>query len=181
MVWSIREMMGNSVRFVWEKLTGLASYIFFDKPLELGKSRGLRYTHIHNSYSHFLAFVLLPYFVLPWMALATWYLVTVKGCEFHISRQYLEGFCMQPNLNPDIAIYWYKDLWNHQTDNADYLDTLPSYLEAIMISHLKIFDAQESLVEQAAELNNKYLPSHTAKALKSSLGRLCLFSIPTFI
>ena len=86
-----------------------------------------------------------------------------------------------PDLNSDTAMHWYKDLWNHQTDYADYLDTLPSHIEAIMISHLKIFDAQVSLLGLAAELDDNYSSGYTAKALKSSLGRLCLFNIPTFI
>ena len=70
---------------------------------------------------------------------------------------------------------------NYQTDYADYLDTLPPYIKAFMTSQLPIFDAQVVLLELASELDDNYSPGPIAEALKSSLGRLCLLDIPTFI
>lgn len=163
---------------VWQSITNLTHHIFFLAPLHLGKSRGLLYSHVMTFYVYLFGFVLLPFWLVPWTGLATWYVLAVKGCESHAIRPYVEGICMQPYHRPYSEMPRYLDLWNYGTQNAMYSDTLPPHIQAIMITHRRVYDVQADLLEQKSKLYHLSPAKRTADKLQNNLGRQRYLDVP---
>ena len=125
------------------------------------RHRGLEYHRLKKIYTYSSLF-LLAYYGVPWSGLAVWRIAMVNGCESYAVRPYLEATCLQPYSYPGNATPWYLDLWETQASNPIHLDNLPPLIEAIMVSHLTMYDAEMALVHQDMKL--KDIPSNVMAA-----------------
>lgn len=172
MAQNIRRMIRAAVVSVWTMVKNLSYHIFFRKPIELHKHRGLQYHHLKTTYVYFFAFIIVPFYFVPWVGLAVWYIAIVKACEHQFTRDYVEAVCIQSQLGiTNKSMPWYLDLWNSRADNSRYFDILSPSIEAIMTSHLPLYDAQIELLTHSSKLNGMLSASPVFGELLGSLGK----------
>ena len=143
----------------------------------MGRHRGLEYHRLKKFYTY-SSLILLSYYGVPWSGLAVWRIAMVTGCGSYAVRPYLEAICMQPYSYPGNTKPWYLDLWDSQASHMNPRNTLAPSLEAIMISHLTMYDTEMALLQQ--EMKLKVMPSKimAADELLNSLRKLHVIPRP---
>ncbi len=130
----------NVLLNIWKWLCNTCYWIFYKKPLLIGRKKGLQYHYLtkHYWYAKIVAIIC---WGIPWIFLSVWYIIIVQGCTSITIRGLLEEICVGPYLSPENEVPWYLDLWDPQgvPVNHSKIHT-PSYLESIMTGHMKLRD-----------------------------------------
>lgn len=91
----------------------------------------------------------------------------------------MEAVCIQSQLGiTNKSMPWYLDLWNSRANNSRYFDTLSPSIEAIITSHLPLYDTQIELLTHSSKLNGILSASPIFDKLLSSLGKSYSPGIP---
>lgn len=135
--------------FIRAKLALWTFQLFFELPIYLGRNHNLTYNYIWKTYSDLLAFVFLPFWVVPWFFIAMWSMIVFKGCQFDTARYHLGSLCIPESVEDT---QWWLKPWHRQASNEDYLNALPSSIYIVMTGHLAIFDAHGALLDQSRKI-----------------------------
>lgn len=165
------DVLSKPIRFAWNKLKQLCLLVFYKQIEYMGRHHGIPYSSITNAYMLLLAFVLVPFWLVPWVFLIVQHIVSVWGCEYSISAPYLGTICLP---DPVIRTHWFLPLWDRQADAADYVDIIHPSVEAILIGHLAIGDMEVELLGQGSKLHQLAGGDPVVKELISNLGILIL-------
>ncbi|KAL8950051.1 MAG: hypothetical protein Q9222_003891 [Ikaeria aurantiellina] len=97
------------------------------------------------------------------------YLIDERLCQWDLTRPCMGTLCWpDPVMQPD----WALPHWSNQKDRSDYLPALAPSMEAFMIGHLTIREAEEKLWRQSLELNRLAGADPTVPRLQSQLSAL---------
>lgn len=134
--------MKRAIRLVWHKICDLFVYVFIIELANQGRHIGLRIDQVTIFWWRFLAFVLVPFWIAPYAYLTVLYALDEGPCQWSVSRASLGALCWPDLVVPtDCATI----NWSDQKYRADYLTPLSSSIEALMIGHLIIRDAEVQL------------------------------------
>ncbi len=141
----------NVLQNIWKWLCKLCYWIFYKKPLLIGRRQGLQYHHLTKLY-WYTKIVAIIFWVIPWIFLSIWYIFIVQGCTSVTARGLLEEICTGPYLSPENGIPWYLDLWDPQGVPVNHSKVhTPSYLESIMTGHMRLRDTTMALSHQISK------------------------------
>lgn len=159
----------NVLLNIWKWLCNICYWIFYKKPLLLGRKKGLQYHHLTKFY-WYTRIVATICWVIPWIFLLLWYIIIVQGCTSNTARGFLEDICIGPYLSPKNEVPWYLDLWNPQGLPFNHSKTQsPLYIESIMTGHMKIRDTSRALSHQVSK-TEKMAPGFVTAEMLSNLS-----------
>ena len=133
---------------IWRWLCNICYWVFYKKPLLLGRKKGLQYHHLTKLY-WYTKIVAVINWGIPLTFFSVWYIIIVQGCRSTTARGLLEEICIGPYLSPENEVPWHLDLWDPQgiPVNHSKIHT-PLYIERIMTGHLKLRDTASALSHQ---------------------------------
>lgn len=120
------------------------------------RSRGIYPYHIVKFNNYFRITIFYPFYLVPWVCIFIWWGLSVKACEIHTARQIIrvldmDAVCWQSSSNVQQQRQWWEDLWNRQ---SNYLETLPTSIELVLVSHVVLAAAEQDLRGQISELKD---------------------------
>ena len=132
-------------------INALAFKIFWLKPLKTFNRQGLEPYYLAQSYP-WLYIVFLVGWVVPWVGILGWRTVIINSCSSQSTKDGLGSFCFGPYRSAESQTHFYLNLWEiEEASNRSAID-LPSKVENIVISHLKMCGIAIALSSQVAKI-----------------------------
>lgn len=166
------------LRRIWQWLRNLHYVVFYEKPQEIGRKRGLEYHHLATSY-HYLKIVAIINWAVPAVGFLVWYIFVVQACRWSWTRGSIEDIYL--GFSPQSQVPWYLDLWIPQhTSNSEEISEPALHLERLLTGHKKMLNATRSLDDQAsktAQLAQEWVSNDSL----TTLGKSAFWVIPSYI
>ena len=162
-------------KYIWIWLCNIFYWIFYKKPLLLGRKKGLQYHHLTRLY-YYAKIVAIVNWGVPLILFLVWYFIIIQGCTSIMVRGYIEEICTEPYLSPKNEVPWYLDLWHPQGIPIDHsMIHIPLHIENIMTGHMKLRNTAMALNHQASK-TELMAPGFVTQKMLSDLSEFNILS-----